>query len=426
MRPKLALLTLLLAALACSLPPNNGPSISPPAPTPDLLATLVSENLTAAAQNTPSSAPSATPTLTPTPAVSNLMVVYAQNGNILLWREGTAAQSLTTSGQDSQPRLSADGQWAAFLRNGELLAVKTDGSQERPLVNRAYIVSFQNANMLDIRVSQFDFLPGSHEILFELTGDSDVYPIPLNDLQRVSASVGNPSVILPPGSGGGRWFLSPDGQWLALAQFDRLRVLRLDGSADRVVFKFKAVSTYSEWAYLPEVVWRNDSAGFYTVIPASAALEKPGEPSRFYYIPLSGEAAKLAEFVAVPVWVSFARIAPNGINVAYVKENGELRVLDASTAERTYAAAPGLSLLNWNPDSLRVAYTSGDPPRASLAAFGNPPIPLGDSAQFFDLRWVSPERFLYRNGDELRLGQVSGPSSVIATSISDYDFVLLP
>lgn len=429
MPQKLALIALLLAALACSLPLDSAPTASPVSPTPDLLATLVSENLTAAAQSATPTAPPAAQTPTPEPPASNLLVVYARQGKIMLWREGNTPQPLTTTGQDNQPRISDDGQWIAFLRGGELYAVRADGTGERPLVTRAYMDGFRATDVLEVRVSQFDFLPASHDIFFELLGDTEAYPMPVNDLQKVNAASGGPAVVLAPGQGGGRWFISPDNQWLALAQSAQVRVMRLDGSQDRVVFKFKLVSTYSEWFYYPQLAWRDDSAGFYTVIPASAALENPTEPARYYYIPLAGEPAKLAEFAAVPVWVSFPFIAPNGVRVAYVTENAgsqTLRVIDASTAGQVYASAPNLSILNWNPDSLRVAYTGGEPPAASLAAPGSPAIPLNDTPKFSEMRWVSAEHFLYLNGEELRLRTLPGPSTLIDSEVGGYDFVLLP
>lgn len=427
MPKKLALLFLILVTLACSLP-GGSPTAAPADPTPDV-ATLVAENLTAVAVATGSGAAPAVDTPTPEPVRTNLAVVYARAGNIVLWREGLAAQTLTTTGQDDQPRISDDGQVIAFLRNGELYSVRADGTGERPLVTRAYMSGFRTPDMLEVRILSFDFIPGSHDIFFELFGETEAYPAPLGDLQRVNADSGGPAVVLAPGSGGGKWTFSPDGQWFSLSQGARIRVLRRDGSDDRVVFKFQFVSTYSEWTYFPQVVWRNDSAGFYTVIPASAILENPTEPTRYYYIPLGGEPARLAEFIAGPVWVSFPFISPDGVQVAYVRESGgtqSLHVIDASTADRTYTSGTSLTILGWNPDSVRVAYHTEEPSNATLMAFGGSPVLLSDTTRFFGLEWVSESRYLFRNGDELRLRDLSAPSVLIDSGVSGYDFVLLP
>lgn len=427
MPKKLALLFLILATLACSLP-GGSPTAAPADPTPDV-ATLVAENLTAVAVATGSGPAPAADTPTPEPVRTNLAVVYARAGNIILWREGLTAQTLTTTGQDDQPRISDDGQVIAFLRNGELYSVRADSTGERPLVTRAYLSGFLTPDMLEVRIMSFDFIPGGHDIFFELYGETEGYPAPLGDLQRVNADTGSPAVVLAPGSGGGKWTFSPDGQWFSLSQGAQIRLLRRDGSDDRVVFKFQFVSTYSEWTYFPQVVWRDDSAGFYTVIPASTILENPTEPSRYYYIPLAGEPARLAEFIAGPVWVSFPFISPDGVQVAYVRESGgtqSLHVIDASTADRTYTSATSLTILGWNPDSVRVAYHTEAPSNANLLAFGGSPVALSDTLLFFDLEWVSESRYLFRNGDELRLRDLSAPSVLIDSGVSGYDFVLLP
>lgn len=418
---------LLLAALACSLPifdsPVGGDS------TPDV-ATVVAATLTAVSA-APTPEPSETPAV-PASSAAALTVAYAREGNLLLWREGEAPRALTTTGQDESPRISDDGQVVAFLRNGELYSIRADGSGERPLVNRAYLDSFRATGMLDVRVRQFGFVPGSHEVFFSLYAETDGYPMPLADLQRVNADGGAPSVVLAAGQGEGQWTFSPDGRLFALAQGNQIRVLNRDGSGDRIVFTFEFVSTYSEWTYYPQVVWREDSAGFYTVIPASAALESPSQPTRYYYVPLAeGSPAQLAEFVAAPVWESFALMAPNGLSVAYIRPEGSaqsLHVIDLSTADRAIQTDSNLFIVNWNPDSLHVVfYNPNTPYDVYLQAFGEPPLPLNDGVGALEgLRWVTEGRFLFLREGQLCLRDGSTPSMVIDSNVTAYDFAFAP
>lgn len=425
----LALLAVVFSALACGLPAPVSPPSNPP--TPDTIATLVSATLTAAAAAPPTEVPSPTPAPVSAPP-GVLTVVYARGGNILLWREGEPTRTLTTTGQDDQPCISDDGQVIAFLRNGELYAIRADGSGERPLITRGYLDSLRGAGMLQVLIRSFDFLPASREIFFSLYAETEGYPMPFDDLRRVSADGGAPVVVLDPGRGGGQWTFSPDGKFFALSQGNQIRVLRRDGSEDRVVFTFDFVSTYSEWTYYPQVVWRNDSDGFYTVIPASAALENPSQPTRYYYVPLSGSPAQLAEFVTVPVWESFPRIAPNGTSVAYVRPEGAsqaVHIIDISTADRTLQTGSSLYIENWNPDSRRVVlYDRNMPEDVYAQAFGEAPIALNDSPGAWDtLRWVSERRFLFRTSSgELRLRQDTAPSIVLDLGVSMYDFTLAP
>jgi hypothetical protein len=421
MQKKIFILTLVLTALACSLPYTRSPSsvmLSTTA-TPDI-ATLVAQELTAAA---PPRTDTATPTA-PEPVRVNLSVVYARAGNLVLWHDSGSSVNLTASGQDETPVISDDGQWIVFRRNAELYSIRSDGSDERQLISQAYLDSFRTPDLSSVRLAAFDFVPASHDIFFSLVGETEAYPVSFDDLQRVNVDSGAISIILPAGTAGGAWTFSPDGQWLALAQSNQVRVLRPDGSDDRILFSFKLVSTYSEWFYFPQVVWRNDSAGFYTVIPASAILDNPSEPSRFYYIPLKGEVARLAEFRASPVWQSFPYIAPNGISVAYVQAD-VLRVIDASTADRVYTSAPGLSILGWTPDSNQVVYRAEDPAAVSALAFGESALLLSDAARFSALGWVAQDRFLFLSAEELHLRQLPQASLLLENGVTSYDFVLL-
>lgn len=418
---------LLLTALACSLPMSDAPAGG--SPTPDV-ATVVAATLTAV-----SAAPTPEPSETPAAPVASpgtLTAVYAREGNILLWREGESPRALTTTRLDESPRISDDGQVVAFLRSGELYSVRADGSGERPLVNRAYLESFRAAGMLEVRIKQFDFIPASREIFFSLYAETDGYPMPLGDLHRVNADGGAPAIVLAAGQGDGQWTFSPDGRFFALAQGNQIRVLNRDGSGDRVVFTFPFVSTYSEWTYYPQVVWRDDSAGFYTVIPASAALETPSQPTRYYYVPLTeGSSAQLAEFVAVPVWESFPRIAPNGLSVAYVRPEGSsqsLHVIDLSTADRVLQTDSNLFIVNWNPNSRHVVfYNPNTPYDVYLQAFGEPPLPLNDGVGALEgVNWVTESRFLFLRGGQLCLRDGSSPSMVIDSNVAAYDFTLAP
>lgn len=423
-----ALFALLLAALACSLPTTDSPPSGNTA-TPDI-ATIVATTLTASsASPTPESLEIPAP---PVSMAAVLTIVYTRDGNILLWREGESPRALTTTRLDESPRISDDGQVIVFLRNNELYSIRVDGTGERPLVNRAYLDSFRAAGMLEVRIRQFDFIPGSREIFFSLYAETEGYPMPLGDLHRVSAEGGAPSIVLAAGQGDGQWTFSPDGRFFALAQGNQIRVLNRDGSGDRVLFPFTFVSTYSEWTYYPQVVWRDDSAGFYTVIPAPAALENPSQPARYYYIPLTeGSPAQLAEFVTVPVWESFPYLAPNGLSVAYVRPEGSsqsLHVIDLSTADRTVQTDSRLYIVNWNPDSQQVAfYNPNTPADVVLQVFGGPPVPLNDTAGgLSNVRWVTESRFLFLSGEELRLRDLSAASFVIDTGVTGYDFAFAP
>jgi hypothetical protein len=408
----LPLLILLLAALACNLPfpgatatpiPPDDRMTEPPPTEPD-------------------------PVLPdPEPAPTVLTVVYARAGNISLWREGSAPQTLTSSGQDNFPRISDDGQMIAFIRDKELYAIRADGSDERLLISLEYLNIYKPADAVSVEIRYFDFLPNSYEIFFDLIGDFDPFWVPLNDLHRVDAQTGETAFLLASGSGG-EWAFSPDGLRFALAQADGIRILNRDTSENQVVLTFPFVLTYSEWVYYPQVVWANDSSGFYTVIPASQSLDNPTETSKYYFISLAEGPALLTEFITAPL--NFPHISPDGLQVAYVSEvpgAQHLLVYDA-VEDTTYfiAGSEYLSIMNWNPDSQRVAFQADDPLNPLLQASDGTgaPAPLSDTRRFFIMRWVSESRYLFLNEEELRLRELAAASVLVDSSVSAYDFVL--
>jgi dipeptidyl aminopeptidase/acylaminoacyl peptidase len=418
-----------LLALACSLPGSP----KPPEATPDnrLVETMVANKLTSVAiAATPSPLPREAGTNVPLPPASNLVVVYVSEGNLWLWRENGVPEQLTSAGQDDNPRISSDGQVVVFTRGNELLAIDTDGSSERKIVTQAYLDSFKTTGVVSVRPRRYEFIPGSHRLLFDIIGLGDAFPYTYYDLHLVDADSPVPARIRGENEGGGLWAFSPDGQWLAIAAADSLRLMRPDGSDYRVLFKFKLISTYSEWFYFPPLVWMRDSSGLYTVIPAAAALDNPDEPSRFYFIPLKGDPARLAEFKAAPVWISMPQISPDGSRVAYMRQSGEnleLHVIDASTSDRLFTSAPAASfgLLGWNPNSKDFTYFNTSTNNVWIARFDSPAVPLGDTPELTSLRWINDRRFLFINRGELRLRELTKPSQVIAADVSVCDFVVI-
>lgn len=430
MRKIIWFVPLVLAVLACSLP--LGPVAAPGAGvTPDV-ATLVAAQLTAIAAESAGSTPLPLPaevTALPAAPASKYRIVYAKGGNIWFLAEGSAPLQLTFSGLDEEPVLSRDGRVAAFRRGSEIFAVNTDGSGERLVVPGSYVDAQRPADATAAKPVALVFVPGGNDLFFDIFVETEGYPYRTYALHRADVDAGSPYPLIPAGAGGGRVVFSPDGLLAALVHPDYISLLRVDGTDLGAVFKFKMVSTYSEWFYFPEVVWKDDSTGFYTVIPASAILENPSEPTRFYYVPVSGDAARLAEFVAAPVWEGFPYIAPNGAGVLYPKRVGdviEIHVIDASTADRLYTSAPGLSTLGWNPNSRDFAYRGGDPASAWLAQIGSPAVALNDAGMFRGPSWLDESRFLFQSGGELRLRRLPDPSLLLDSAVESFDFVVVP
>ncbi|MEW5940709.1 MAG: hypothetical protein AB1750_13655 [Chloroflexota bacterium] len=416
MPKKFFLLALVLLLSACS-------SSTPPPPTFDLsgLPTI-----------TPGPGSEVPPTelLAPATAVpfnpSGLKVVFSLNGNVWFWSETTPARQLTSDGDAAQVKLSDDGKVIVYQRAQTLWAVNNDGSNLRQLADIPTLTGHPF-------LGQFDFLPNSHTVYFASL-ESAQGGVPA-DLHRVDADTLAPRTLLA--QGGGQFTFSPDGRLVALAQTGRINVAYAEGGNLVSALNFPPVKTYSDWSFIPQVVWLENSSGFYTVIPPSDIAANPAQKSRFLYVAADGSfTAQLAEFNMADLRVSQPLIAPNGSKVAYVTQNGstlEVHVIDASTADLIVAShlnAPLIGLWAWSPDSARFAYHTGDPSRLLLAGLNLPSTPLlVDAIAPYSLAWVDANRFLYIANGELRVGQFGNPTlAVIATGFSNtqdtryYDF----
>ncbi|MCS6962960.1 MAG: hypothetical protein NZM16_02795 [Thermoflexus sp.] len=427
-------------SLAGCLPPEAEGPAGPPTPG-GATAVPATPTTVPTATASPAATATATPAPSPTspPAAQRLVIAFVSGGDLYVWREGETARRLTRADPETGARIpiSDDGQVIAFFRDGELYSIRADGSSERLLVSRSYLESQRPPDARAVYIMDFDFVPGTHEIFFQLVADTEAYFQFLNDLRSVNADDGTLRVVLEPGRGGGPWVLSPDGRFFALSQGDQIRVIRRDGSEDRVLLRFDPVSTQSEWPYFPEIAWREDSSGLYTIIPP-ARPEEPGGRSRYYFLPLEGSPVLLAEF-STRVG-SFPRLSPDGRKVAYVRvEEGlpALYIRDEQGTERQVhreppSALPGadpfLLLLDWSPDARRIAFYNNQlnfwvaDAEGRLISLGQPE----GECDLCDMRWVDSNRFLLVREGRLILSDLASSSETqIADSVLSYGFRLV-
>ncbi|MBN2385373.1 MAG: hypothetical protein JXB85_00005, partial [Anaerolineales bacterium] len=346
------------------------------------------------------------PVLPPAP---ELRVVYARAGNLWLWTESGGAMQLTFSGVDSSPQISSDGAVVAFQRGDELWAVNSSGGGERQLVSAAYLAGLVAPASGTGVIHWFDWQPSSHTLYFGTSQDSGAYIVPLLDLHRVDAAAGMPPVLLLAAGMGGLGTFSPDGLHLALVQSENILLLDVSSSAVLPLLSFEFVLTYSEWFYLPEVTWKADSSGLWTVIPAHDSLGDPTEPTEIWFASVAGGATLVDSFVAVPVFIDRPRLSPDGSRVMIQQEfggsfnllihpvggGGDLLILTAGGGQA--------GAVSWSPDSSQLVYWNPLPVNTS---FGYPGAgfafvsDLGTEARA--VRWVDPLRLLFLAGSDLR------------------------
>lgn len=400
---------LILSILACGLPGG----IPAPAGSDGVPPDVSTESETAAPPVSPS-----------------LSVAYAKAGNIWLWNEAGGSSQLTFSGGASDPRISFDGAVIAFRRGEELWAVNRDGSNERVLVGTSYLSGLVSPEYGTGVLHWFAWQPSTHVLYFGTSAQGEAYTVPVLDLHRVDADADtSPSLLLAAEAGGWGYF-SPDGRSLALSQPENIVLFDLASGSAASVLSFEFVMTYSEWFYLPQVTWKADSSGLWTVIPAHDSLGVPTEPTEVWYVPLTGGATLIDSFVAAPVFVDFPLLSPDGTRVLYTQEGGGLstllvRQIGGSETIVLTAGSGQEGTIGWAPDSSQFVYWN---PMPSNAYYGYPGFGFSlvsdVGAEANSVRWVDSARLLFLAGSALRLR--TGPASGlwIDSGVDSYDFTL--
>jgi hypothetical protein len=409
---------MLLATLACNLP--GMVSLAGGTNTPPV------DGGTGVTPEVPGVTPEVT--LPAPPHTPVLQVVYVKSGNLWKWTESTGLTQLTNNGMDETPRISPDGSQVAFLHGEELWAINTDGSNLHQLVSTAYLASLVAPSTGRGVIHWFAWEPLMTYVFFGTSEAGEAYTIPVYDLQKVAVDGGTgPTILQSPGSGGVATF-SPNGQMLALAQPTKIILVNTDGSNYHDAITFDMVQTYSEWFYVPEVVWFADSSEFRTVIPAHDSLGNPSEGTTFWSVPVAGSPVNMAGFIAVPAFQSAPRISPDGLNVAYLSPNGtnsDLHLNGFNIGDQLFSSYPSYQwgLVGWAPDSNGFVYWIDDARSLWLGHIGSAAVPLADTPHMQGLRWVDISRILFTNDTELRLGAPGGASNMLDSSVTGgFDF----
>jgi hypothetical protein len=409
MRKLFVFIPVLLIMLACSLPGGFLPPTATEAPAPS------GETITPSLTSEPS---------LPPPAVApGLQVAYASGGNIWLWSETTATSTqLTSSGTDSNPVLKSDGLLVAFLRAGEVWVINSDGTEPRAVVNNPFLAGVFDPSEGVAGVQWFSWDPLYNTLYFGTKLIGDPFTMPSYDLWATAIDGVTPPVQIEYPGNGGLITFSPDGQMFTIAQPEKIVLRDREGSIYRDALTYDMVQTYSEWYYIPDVVWFSDSSEFRVVIPAHDPLGDPMEGTYFWSVPVSGTPVDMAGFIAAPAFGDRPRISPDGLNVAYMAPNGtntDLYIEGYYIGNELYSTYPAgqWGVVGWALDSSRFIYWADNTRTLWIASLGTAAVHLTDTLHSEDIRWVDSTRILFLSDGELRLGTAGGASTLIAAGV---------
>lgn len=197
-----------------------------------------------------------------------------------------------------------------------------------------------------------------------------------DDLYRVNIQTMKLEYLFPPGEGG-RFTISPNGQWIAITypgtygnREGRISVLNTATLEKRDIFSFIGISTGSEYQFYPSVYWQPDSAAFRVAIPdADLIYDEINKQTELWHMTIDGVTQQIgivpASFFGQPNWsddtsqITYLRrvgnIEDNQFEFIIADGNGE-NPMTYLTAQTGLFEPP-----QWIPGTTRFGYTFGEP-----------------------------------------------------------------
>jgi Tol biopolymer transport system component len=418
----------------------NFPTPTAEAPTESIGATLVEPS--PASSEVPASPASTSPATaqaavaTSTPGVQNLRIAYTSDGNLWALEIGSEPMQLTDDGSINDVRISDDGEWIAYVvrdpdqDSAVLHSIQFDGSSPLVLLDAAsFDALYPLGQFIHYTLSNLEFLPGTHTLLFNTRGVFEGPGLAKNDdLLSIDVTTGQISPLLARGEGGD-FTVSPTGDQIAIVRADSLSLVNADGAGLRPeVLTFTPVITYSEYFFYPLPVW----AG--TEVVLAVPQQDPffaAEPGTVWSVNGEPQLLSRPEGDLFGPQREFPIVSPDGASVAYFRASDDasemhLVIEQLDTGEQTIYDTGPIQWKGWGPESNRVVYTKGTGFDLYLGEIGAPPAPLAPGT---GLRWINANEYLYVAGDPggwtLMLADLEGgsmPLAMLSGTFVTYDF----
>jgi hypothetical protein len=330
------------------------------------------------------SQPPATPSPWEQPPFDRLLVAYAVQDDLWIWKNGVGTRVYQRVGVADplagvwHPRVSPNGVWIAFEEYEPALdqlgpirtlrLVSTDGSRSYPLIepqDLSLLFAQDTSPLLD----EFEWASEGLLLLFNthhlLLGPPGSWPN--FDLFSVDLS-GQILQLAAPGEGG-RFFPSPDGRFAALATTTEIGVLDLTTLERRALLKFDPFLMGCECLRIPEVTWSPDSASFLVSIPPADLLypdQYGGEPEQIWRLTVEGSTALIAEVQPLGDQFATQSFSPDGTKLAYLRSPSDLcedlpalHIRDISTSSDQGPLHCITQPPEWTPDSSHYIFSRG-------------------------------------------------------------------
>lgn len=370
----------------------------------------------------------------PEAGVVALTVVY-DDGSLWLWQHGQEMRQLGESGNVNRLTISDDGQRIVYEREGVLWTVNADGSDERQLLEPAALASLTVEEGATVVPYRLGWMPASHTLLFntQLEFEEGIGLNPSDDLHALDVDSGNHQLLLPPGEGGD-FYVSPDGNQIALVTPSAIHVANADGSTRRQVLTYEPVITYSEYQYYANPVWGPDAGILRVAIPPADPMATPPQPTTIWQLHADGTPPQIVDHLeAVNTLFTTPAISPLGTHVAFLTgDEPDAYTLQIAPIEptglgeaHTYAAGI-VQFDEWAPGGTHFIYSAGqlESPQKMLGALDMEPMQIGEPGRaIVQAQGASGGRVIFLqqadSGLELTLRHADGTVEVIADIGSD-------
>jgi Tol biopolymer transport system component len=380
-----------------------------------------------------------------------LRIAYISGGNLWVVEEGISPRQLTTTGVDSAPLLSPNGQRVLFERDlapgpgdvsrFELHVINVDGSGERPVAGPDDLpgemgtpVGSETETMLPRLPWQVAWHPDSQRVAFNTLIQVGYGLYAKHDLWTADPNAGLVTRLLDDDAGGAFAF-APDGNTVVVADPTTVARANGDGSNRQELFTFEFVNTASEYAYVPQPVWAPDSSHALIAI-SSAEPFGPNPSGNIWRIPHTGDAAQLATLSGRFLFSTMGENnlwSPDRSRFAYTSVDGDLILANGDGSDRSVYASGGVEFVAWSPDNRHFIYRQGSPWTYYVGEMGTDPVPLLPPDLLLQVRsaeWVALDTFVYSSGTgetmDIRLGEVAGPHQVLVTGVQMFDVAARP
>jgi len=384
---------------------------------------------------TPSQLPEPSPSPTLPPSLSSLRVVYSDGKNVWLW-QSSGATLLTTIEVYTVIKLSDDGEMGAFEKNGQLWVINSDGTGERLLVASDNLKVIEpEASETTLVVNQFDWIPGTHSLLFNTGFLSKMGVSYRDDLHMMDADTLEWRILRDAGEGGA-FSISPKGSRVVMVTPSEISIMDIKGTNYWSLLEYSQIDTGSEYYYYADPIWSIDSQSLLVDIPPRDYRDNLTVQKVIWHLFANGNPP--VKESQLPVRYRYV-FSPDFSKLAYsdLKDNvNEIHIANIDGSEDLiYQPGIEMNFETWSLDSEYFVLHSRQSGEYFLARVGDEPMPLTEQhAQ--DFLWIDESYFLYKNINngacELRLGTIGRPSILLDTfalgsSSSDcfkpYDFV---